>query len=69
MTFTSSTGRPISGIHGTGSNIENAWLKEIREKGSYETYVVINSETAKKKNLRDGDRVSWNPGTGRRREG
>ncbi len=44
-------------IHGTGSNIENAWLKEIRESDPYETYVVINSETAKKKNLRDGDRV------------
>jgi anaerobic selenocysteine-containing dehydrogenase len=44
-------------IHGTGSNIENAWLKEIRESDPYETYVVINSETARKKNLRDGDRV------------
>lgn len=44
-------------IHGTGGNLENAWIKEIRENDPYETYVIINSETARKKELKDGDRV------------
>jgi anaerobic selenocysteine-containing dehydrogenase len=44
-------------IHGTGSILENVWVKEIRDSDPYETYVMINSETAKKKGLKDGDRV------------
>ena len=44
-------------IHGTGSILENVWVKEIRDADPYETYVLINSETAKKKGLADGDRV------------
>jgi anaerobic selenocysteine-containing dehydrogenase len=44
-------------IHGTGSILENAWVKEIRDEDPYETYIMINANTAKKKGLRDGDRV------------
>jgi len=44
-------------IHGTGSNLENAWLKEIRDTDPYETYILINSQTAKNKGLEDDDRV------------
>jgi len=44
-------------IHGTGSNMENAWIKEIRESDPYETFIMINIETAKKKGLEDGDLV------------
>jgi anaerobic selenocysteine-containing dehydrogenase len=45
-------------IHGTGSNMENAWLKEVREKDPYEMYVMMNSETARKKGLKEGTRVA-----------
>jgi anaerobic selenocysteine-containing dehydrogenase len=44
-------------MHGTGSNIDNFWIKEIRESDPYETYVVINSETAQRKGLKDNDRI------------
>ncbi|MBW1802650.1 MAG: molybdopterin-dependent oxidoreductase [Deltaproteobacteria bacterium] len=44
-------------IHGMGSILENAWIKEIRDKDAYETYVMINAETAKNKGLQDEDRV------------
>ncbi|MBW2208963.1 MAG: molybdopterin-dependent oxidoreductase [Deltaproteobacteria bacterium] len=44
-------------IHGTGSILENAWVKEIRDNDPYETYVMINAETAAKKGLNDGDSV------------
>ena len=37
--------------------MENAWTQEIRDADPYETYVMINSATADKKGLRDGDRV------------
>ena len=39
------------------ATIENAWIKEIRERDAYETYVMINAETAKNKGLKDEDRV------------
>jgi len=44
-------------MHGTGSILENAWLKELRDQDPYETYVMINAETAARKGLKDGDRV------------
>ena len=44
-------------MHGNGGNLENSWIKEIRENDPYETYVIIHSETAQKKGIKDGDRV------------
>jgi anaerobic selenocysteine-containing dehydrogenase len=44
-------------MHGTGSILENAWLKELRDQDPYETCVVINKETAARKGMKDGDRV------------
>jgi len=44
-------------IHGTGSNMENAWLQELRENDPYETFVLVNSLTARKKGLQDGDAI------------
>jgi len=44
-------------IHGTGSNMANPWLNEIRESDRYETYILINSLTAAAKGLRDEQRV------------
>jgi anaerobic selenocysteine-containing dehydrogenase len=44
-------------MHGTGSILENAWLKELRDQDPYETYVMINAETAARKGLKDGDGV------------
>ena len=43
--------------HGTGNTQENAWLVEIRDNDPYELYVWINTETARKKKLKDKDRV------------
>jgi anaerobic selenocysteine-containing dehydrogenase len=44
-------------IHGTGSNMENAWINEVRENDRYETYIHINSKTACLKGLHDGQLV------------
>ncbi|MFC1862966.1 molybdopterin-dependent oxidoreductase [Thermodesulfobacteriota bacterium] len=44
-------------IHGTGSNMENAWIKEVRDNDPYETFIMINYETAQRKGLSDDDRV------------
>lgn len=43
--------------HGTGNTQENAWLAELRESDPYEMYVWINTETAGKKGIEDGDTV------------
>jgi len=42
---------------GTGNTQENAWLSELREIDPYELYIWINSETARKKGLKDEDEV------------
>jgi len=42
---------------GTANTQENAWLAELREEDPYEMYIWINTETAKKKRLEDGDEV------------
>jgi anaerobic selenocysteine-containing dehydrogenase len=44
-------------MHGTGSILENAWIKELRDGDPYETYVMVNTETARKKGLENEDRV------------
>jgi anaerobic selenocysteine-containing dehydrogenase len=44
-------------MHGTGSVLENAWLQEIRDADPYETFIMINSETAVNKGLSDGEKV------------
>jgi anaerobic selenocysteine-containing dehydrogenase len=44
-------------MHGTGSILENAWVKEVRDSDPYETYVMINSETARRKGLQNHDKV------------
>lgn len=42
---------------GTADTQENAWLAELREEDPYEMYVWINTETAKRKGLKDEDEV------------
>lgn len=42
---------------GTGNTAENPWLHEIRVNDPYELRILVNSETAKKKGLKDGDLV------------
>ncbi len=44
-------------IHGTGGNMGNPWSNEMRAADPYEMYVHMNSITAKKKNLSDGQTV------------
>ncbi len=44
-------------IHGTGSNMGNAWLNEVRNRDRYETYIHINSKTAADKGLKDEQQV------------
>jgi len=41
----------------TGGTQENPWLAELRERDSYEMFIHINRETAKKKGIEDGDWV------------
>jgi len=43
--------------HGTGDTQQNAWLAELREENPYEMNVWINTDTARKKELKDGDEV------------
>ena len=38
--------------------MENAWVQEIRDSDPYETYVLINSQTAGEKSFEDGDMVT-----------
>jgi len=42
---------------GTSNTQENAWLAELREEDPYEMYVWINTETARRKGLKDEDKV------------
>jgi len=42
---------------GIGNTQENAWLAELREDDPYELYVWINTDTAKRKGLNDGDEI------------
>jgi anaerobic selenocysteine-containing dehydrogenase len=41
----------------TGGTQENPWLAELREKDPYEMFIHINTETARKKGIKDGDWV------------
>ncbi len=41
----------------TGGTQENPWLAELRENDPYEMFIHINTETAKKKGIKDGDWV------------
>jgi len=43
--------------HGTGNTQENAWLAELREADPYEMSVWINTETARRKGLKEEDKV------------
>jgi len=42
---------------GSSNTQENAWLAELREEDPYEMFVWINTETAKRKRLKDEDEV------------
>lgn len=42
---------------GAGGTQENPWLAELREIDPYEMFIHINTETAKKKGIKDGDWV------------
>jgi anaerobic selenocysteine-containing dehydrogenase len=43
--------------HGINNTQENAWLNELRDADPYERYVWMNSATAAKRGIADGDRV------------
>ncbi|MBN2060832.1 MAG: molybdopterin-dependent oxidoreductase, partial [Deltaproteobacteria bacterium] len=43
--------------HGTGDTQQNPWLAEIRDEDPYELYIWVNTGTAKRKGLDDGDEV------------
>jgi len=42
---------------GTGDTQQNAWIADLREVDPYELYVLINTETAKKKDIADGEKI------------
>ncbi len=49
--------KTIFRIHGTGGNMGNPWLNEMREMDPYELYIHINPKAAKQRGLRDGQAV------------
>ncbi|MDR2503030.1 MAG: molybdopterin-dependent oxidoreductase [Deltaproteobacteria bacterium] len=44
-------------LHGTGGNMANPWINELREDDPYEMFIHIHPATAKEKSLDDGQEV------------